>query len=158
MPPGSLDDYYSFVSHLDIGLAPLEDTAFNQSRSDVKFLEYAACGAVPVVQATGPYLLSVKQGRTGFLFNTPDELISTLEHLASDASSRIAVSASARQYVLQERNYLDRGKDRVEFYRGLIPAKAGERNDEIIAAVEHRWTSRRQGGKHLRASFQLRRC
>ena len=87
---GSLDDYYSFVSHLDIGLAPLEDTAFNRSRSDVKFLEYAACGAVPVVQATGPYLLSVKQGRTGFLFNTPDELISTLDHLASDASSRIA--------------------------------------------------------------------
>jgi tetratricopeptide (TPR) repeat protein len=119
---GSLDDYYSFVSHLDIGIAPLEDTPFNRSRSDVKFLEYAACGAVPVVQATGPYILSVKQGRTGFLFNTPDELISTLDQLAADACSRISVAASARQYVLQERNYLDRGKDRVEFYRSLIAA------------------------------------
>ena len=147
---GSLDDYYSFVSHLDIGLAPLEDTAFNRSRSDVKFLEYAACGAVPVVQATGPYLLSVKQGRTGFLFNTTDELISTLEHLASDASSRIAVSASARQYVLQERNYLDRGKDRVEFYRGLIPAKAGERNDESL------WTC--TGGRAEETFARLSNC
>ncbi|MGA2404253.1 MAG: hypothetical protein ABSG91_21530, partial [Syntrophobacteraceae bacterium] len=36
---GSLDDYYGFVSHLDIGIAPLEDTPFNRSRSDVKFLE-----------------------------------------------------------------------------------------------------------------------
>ena len=132
--PGSLDDYYGFVSHLDIGIAPLEDTPFNRSRSDVKFLEYAACGAVPVVQAAGPYLLSVKQGRTGFLFNSPDELISTLDHLVSDAASRISVSASAREYVLLERNYLDRGKDRVEFYRGLLTAKAGKRNDQIIAA------------------------
>jgi glycosyltransferase involved in cell wall biosynthesis len=131
---GSVDDYYSFVSHLDIGLAPLEDTAFNRSRSDVKFLEYAACGAVPVVQAAGPYLLSVKQGKTGFLFKTPDELIATLDNLASDASLRIAVSASARQYVLQERNYLDRGRDRVEFYRSLLPANAGKRNDRIITA------------------------
>jgi tetratricopeptide (TPR) repeat protein len=119
---GSIDDYYSFVSRLDIGIAPLEDTPFNRSRSDVKFLEYAACGVVAVVQAAGPYLLSVKQGRTGFLFNSPDELISTLDHLASDASARINVSASAREYVLLERNYLARGKDRVEFYRSLIAA------------------------------------
>jgi hypothetical protein len=117
---GSLDDYYHFVSHLDIGIAPLEDTPFNRSRSDIKFLEYAVHGAVPVVQASGPYLLSVKQGRTGFLFNTPDELISALDSLVSDASARTSVSASAREYVLQERNCIERGKDRVEFYRGLI--------------------------------------
>ncbi|MGA3113772.1 MAG: glycosyltransferase [Syntrophobacteraceae bacterium] len=141
---GSLDDYYSFVSLLDIGIAPLEDTPFNRSRSDVKFLEYAAHGVVPVLQATGPYLPSVKQGRTGFFFNTPDELISTLDHLVSDASVRVSVSASAREYVLRERHYLDRGKDRVEFYRSLLPAKhllswtdQGEREeDRIIAAGE----------------------
>lgn len=119
---GSLDDYYSFVSHLDIGIAPLEDTPFNRSRSDVKFLEFAAHGVVPVLQATGPYLRSAKHGRTAFLFDTPDQLISTLDHLASDASARLSVSASAREYVLRERNYLDRGKDRVEFYRSLLAA------------------------------------
>ncbi|MGA2025646.1 MAG: hypothetical protein ABSH17_01090 [Syntrophobacteraceae bacterium] len=119
---GSVDDYYSFVSHLDIGIAPLEDTAFNRSRSDVKFLEFAAHGVVPVLQATGPYLRSAKQGRTAFLFNTPDQLISTLDHLVSDASARLRVSASARDYVLQERNYLERGKDRVAFYRSLLAA------------------------------------
>ena len=67
---GSLADYYNFVSRLDIGLAPLEDTPFNRSRSDVKFLEYAVNGVVPVVQATGPYLHSVEQGKTGFFFNS----------------------------------------------------------------------------------------
>jgi tetratricopeptide (TPR) repeat protein len=54
------------------------------------------------------------------------------------------VSASAREYVLRERNCIDRGKDRVEFYRSLLPATArdafaavppapGKRNDQIIA-------------------------
>lgn len=91
---------------------------------------------VPVLQATGPYLRSAKQGRTAFLFSTPDELISTLDHLVSDASARLSAAASAREYVLRERHYLDRGKDRVEFYRSLLPAKRlAERGDEQIIAA-----------------------
>ncbi len=122
---GSIDDYYSFVSHLDIGVAPLEDTPFNRSRSDIKALEYAAHGVVPVVQSTGPYLLSVEQGRTGCFFKTQDELISTLDHLVSDASARARMSAAAREYVLRERNCIEHGKYRVEFYRSLIAAADG---------------------------------
>ncbi len=154
---GALDDYYSFVSHLDIGIAPLEDTPFNRSRSDVKFLEYAAHGVVPVLQATGPYLGSVKQGRTGFLFKTPDELISTLDHLVSDASVRLSVSASAREYVLRERNYLERGKDRVEFYLSLIAAgkKGCEPLREIAASTFerlHNCAGAKKTGRHLHLS------
>jgi glycosyltransferase involved in cell wall biosynthesis len=138
---GSLADYYNFVSHLDIGLAPLEDTPFNRSRSDVKFLEYAVQGVVPVVQATGPYLHSVKQGRTGFFFNSTDELISTLDLLVSDVAARTGVSASARKYVLRERNYRVRAPDRVEFYRSLsAPGNvgrepSGSRAAEIFARL-----------------------
>jgi len=147
---GSLDDYYSFISHLDIGIAPLEDTPFNRSRSDVKFLEYAAQGVVPVVQASGPYLLSVRQGKTGFLFHTPDELISTLDRLISDVSVRTGVSACAREYVLRERNYLDHGKDRVEFYRGLIAAgnrDCGLHGDRVTNTFAH--LSNCEGAKKL---------
>lgn len=120
---GSLQDYYKFVSQLDIGLAPLEDIAFNRSRSDVKFLEYAAHGVVPVVQASGPYLESVQNGRTGFLFKSTMDLISILDKLASDVSIRNGVAIEARDYVLRERNQLERGQDRVEFYRRLLAGK-----------------------------------
>ena len=119
-PPGSMRDYHDFLTHLDIGIAPLEDTPFNRSRSDVKFLEYAAHGVVPVVQATGPYLLSVENGKTGLFFRTTDELIAKLDYLLADKSARKTMSANAREYVLRERNQLDRGLDRVNFYRGLI--------------------------------------
>ena len=120
--PGSLDEYYDFLSHLDVGIAPLEDTPFNRSRSDIKFLEYAAHGVVPVVQETGPYLLSVKSGKTGMFFRTKDELIGTLDYLVSDRSARQGISVNAREYIVRERNQLERGRDRVDFYRGLISA------------------------------------
>ncbi len=44
---GALNEYYSFLKEIDIGLGPLKNTAFNRSRSDVKFLEYAIYNAVP---------------------------------------------------------------------------------------------------------------
>lgn len=119
-PLGRIEDYYDFVSHLDIGIAPLKDTPFNRSRSDVKALEYAAHGAVPVVQATGPYLLSIEQGRTGMFFNTPDELISSLDFLVENSVLRRSISASAREYVLRERNYYDQGLERIKFYLSLV--------------------------------------
>jgi len=37
------------------GLAPLEDNAFNRGKSDVKFLEYAACGYASLLSPVGEY-------------------------------------------------------------------------------------------------------
>jgi len=151
-PTGSRQDYYSFVSQLDIGIAPLEDTPFNRSRSDVKFLEYAVHGVVPVVQATGPYLISVQHGRTGFLYRSRDELISTLDRLVSDHSLRTKISAAAREYVLRERNQFERGLDRTEFYRRLLAGigpssgarqgKAGTIFDELCGCEGARRSAR----------------
>ncbi|MHC1726606.1 MAG: glycosyltransferase [Syntrophobacteraceae bacterium] len=135
-PVGSINDYYRFVSHLDIGLAPLEDTPFNRSRSDLKVLEYAVHGAVPVAQAVGPYPLCIEHGRTGFLFNTPGDLVATLDYIASDESVRARVSNSAREYVLRERNSIRHGKSRVEFYRGLIAGESGGRNPPLRGAAD----------------------
>ena len=39
----------------DIGLAPLRDTEFNAGKSDIKFLDYCAIGAVPVLSDVDAY-------------------------------------------------------------------------------------------------------
>jgi len=134
--PGSLQDYYKFVSQLDIGLAPLEDIPYNRSRSDVKFLEYAAHSVVPVLQAVGPYPVSVRHGETGFLFNSTDELISILERLTFDTSMRSRVAAAAYEYVVRERNQFERGRDRVEFYRRLLTAAGWKRHPNGLNAEQ----------------------
>ena len=140
-PPGGLNDYYRFVDSIDIGLAPIEDTAFNRSRSDVKFLEYAVRGVVPVMQAAGPYPETVKHGETGFLFHTPEEMVRTLELLATDRSTLERIAAGARDYVLRERLQIPHGEDRAKFYRGLLrekgcPAGRGKAVFERLSGCE----------------------
>ena len=133
--PGSLDDYYNFLKNIDIGIAPLKDYAFNRSRSDVKFLEYAISGTVPVVAHIEPYLESVNVGKTGFLFKNPGELIVTLNLLTQDPSLAQNVAKEARQYVIRERLQLQHGLDRLDFYRQHLKRPQGD-SSEIVKNVK----------------------
>jgi hypothetical protein len=48
-------DLLKLTSGIDIGIAPLADTTFNRSRSDVKLKEYASGGAAWLASPVGPY-------------------------------------------------------------------------------------------------------
>lgn len=131
-PPGTIDDYYRFVRTLDIGLAPLLDTGFNRSRSDVKFLEYAGHGVVPLLQDLLPYRDSVRLAETGFLFRDPDDLLRVLDMLLTAPAVRRDVAAAALRYVQERRLMPDHAADRLRFYdaelraRGHAPRPLGE--------------------------------
>jgi tetratricopeptide (TPR) repeat protein len=120
--PGSLEDYLRFLSKIDVGVGPLEDTAFNRCRSDVKFLEYAACGVVPVMARLDPYERSVKDGATGFLYDTPQRMVRILDRLIQDPSARVRIISQAREYVDRERRQTDHVAERLEFYREVMGA------------------------------------
>lgn len=136
--PGALEDYYKFLQTIDIGVAPLADTAFNRSRSDIKFLEYAVSGVVPVVQDLIPYQTSVRNGETGFLFGNPGELVKVLDKLTRDRGLMTRVVGRARSYVMQERLQHGHAATRIDFYR--------QRLSEIG------WCSRK--GKEAASSFE----
>ncbi len=123
-PVGSINDYYAFVSQLDIGIAPNRDAGFNRARSDVKFLEYAGWGAVPVVQRLAPYVGSVREGENGFLFDSTDGLISLLSRLLPDIVERRRVQRQAHAYVLAERLQGQHAAERLAFYAELMPEPA----------------------------------
>lgn len=125
---GSIQSYYAFLKEIDIGLAPLKDTAFNRSRSDVKFLEYAVSSVVPVVQASEPYQSTVKHGETGFLFKDLAGLLHILEILAENLHLIHRVARAARDYVMRERLQQDDTKERTDFYKG----KFGELNGREV--------------------------
>ena len=121
-PVGSIDEYYAFVSQLDIGIAPNRDAGFNRARSDVKFLEYAGWGAVAVVQRLTPYLASVRHGENGFLFDSTDELIDLLTRLVGDGEERQRVRTEAHAYVQRERVQAAHAAERLAFYAENMPA------------------------------------
>jgi tetratricopeptide (TPR) repeat protein len=134
-PVGSIDEYYAFVSQLDIGIAPNRDAGFNRARSDVKFLEYAGWGAVPVMQRLAPYLASVRHGENGFLFDSTEELIGLLDRLVADPAERQRVRNTAHQYVLRERMQAPHAAERLAFYTESLPAPAEGEPARVFAEL-----------------------
>lgn len=117
---GSIDEYYRFVSGLDIGIAPNQDRGFNRARSDVKFLEYAGFGAAAAVQRLVPYA-SVRHEETGFLFGDLSELAAVLTRLIQEPGLRNAVRVRAHGYVAAERTQAAHIQKRLDFYAELLP-------------------------------------
>ncbi len=136
-PTGSIDDYYAFVSRLDIGIAPNRDKGFNRARSDVKFLEYAGFGAVPIVQRLTPYLDSVKHGENGFLFADTAEMLALLSRLVADPHERRRVQKNAHDYVASERLQASHAPERLGFYTELLgdPSRASSEAEKFFAEL-----------------------
>jgi tetratricopeptide (TPR) repeat protein len=124
--PGDLSDYNKFLDGLDIGLAPLMNTPFNICRSDVKFIEYASRGVVPVLSAIEPYKKHAIHGVNAFLFEDLESLRSILETLIKDASLRESVREKAYTYVKSGRREEERAAERVSFYQGLSEKRSSE--------------------------------
>jgi tetratricopeptide (TPR) repeat protein len=137
-PPGTLERYYAFLEQLDVGLAPMLDNAFNRGRSDVKFVEYASRGVVPVLRALTPYLAHAVHGETAFLYRDNAELDAVLQRLVREPALRASVAQRAYGYVARERLEAQHVGDRLDFYEalgarprgGLLPAQLrGEGRD-----------------------------
>ena len=118
---GSLAQYLQWLQGLDIGLAPLLPTDYNRCRSDVKFLEYAAHGVVPVLQRLDPYV-DVRDGVAGFLFADPAQMLSVLDRLLDSPVLRREVAANAYGLVARERRLDAHIGERLAFYRRVQAA------------------------------------
>lgn len=87
----------------DIGLAPLEDTAFTRAKSDIKFLDYCALGAVAVCSDGPAYAGTVRHGETGWLAGPAEAWGAALERLAADAGLRRQLAENGRRYLWETR-------------------------------------------------------
>jgi hypothetical protein len=93
--------------------------ANNRARSDVKFLEYASHGVVPVLQRAEPYRESVREGQAALLFDGVEELLTHLNRLVDDYRYRVPLGIAARDFVCRRRTYAQSAADRLECYRSL---------------------------------------
>jgi len=122
--PGKLSEYFDFLEELDIGLAPLKDIPFNICRSDVKFIEYASRGVVPVLSDAGPYKKHARHGVNAFLFESPESLKAILDMLIRDRSLMQRIKENAYNYVRNERMEKDHCIERISFYKGLAGSRS----------------------------------
>jgi len=82
-----------------------------------------------VLSSLTPYKASVHNAVTGFLYETPQELLSILSMLACDADTRNRISQAAYAYVKRNRIEDVHTKQRLTFYSELIG------NSEYSAAL-----------------------
>jgi hypothetical protein len=69
----------------DICIAPLEDSVFNACKSNIKSLEFAACGAPGIFSNVEPYK------RHSMTADTDEEMCSMIEQLANDIDLRVKI-------------------------------------------------------------------
>ena len=81
---------------MDIGLAPLTQDKFNESKSWIKCLEYGAVGAPTIASDVGPYHDFI-QPEWGYLCRTKSDWKDALHELLSNKEKRLEMSHNARK-------------------------------------------------------------
>jgi len=128
--PGTMKAYYDFLQHIHIGLSPLNETAYNQCRSDRKFIEFGAFGVVPVLQDLTPYQSAEAPGGTRYLFKYPEQLNNVLEQLVSSGEFRRSIIKKAFKYVKGHRMEKDHSAQRLDYYLKLF-SKDNETKNQL---------------------------
>lgn len=118
-PSGALEDYFRFLDTLDIGLAPLLESPFNLCRSDVKFIEYASRGVLPVLSDIAPYRMHARHGENALLFQDPPHLKAGLLALLGDHNRLQRIRRNAYQYAAEHRLEALNAPNRLAAYREL---------------------------------------
>ena len=90
--------YPEVLEQIDVGVIPLQDTAFNRAKSDLKFVEYSMLGIPSVASKVEPYLKSVKHGENGFLAVNAKDWLKFLGRLVENVELRREIGARAQAF------------------------------------------------------------
>jgi glycosyltransferase involved in cell wall biosynthesis len=101
VPFNRYPEMLSFIN-FDIGIAPVSSSQFNASKSNLKWLEYAACKVPCVASDISAYNSSIKHGSTGFLASNPDEWYYFLSRLLDDEVLRREVGLRVYEEVWKD--------------------------------------------------------
>ncbi|GAB4233504.1 MAG: hypothetical protein OHK0028_09330 [Deltaproteobacteria bacterium] len=106
---------------IDIAVAPLEDNRFNRCKSNIKWLEYGACGIPGVYQDLPPYNASVSHGKTGFLAgDRTQDWVDALDRLIGRPEERFRIGNAARTEILEKYTLAARGSLYIETWRKIL--------------------------------------
>jgi len=117
---GPIEDYFTFLSTLHVGLAPLSDSEFNRCRSDIKFVEYAAHGVLPILSDAPAYRVHGKNLDNALFFRNNQELMDLLEDLYINPDKLEKMADQASQFASTRRSMVNHIGRRHHFYRRFL--------------------------------------
>lgn len=105
---------------IDIGISPLLDDEFNAGKSPIKYFEYSANGVPGVYSDTIVYNDTVKQGKTGFLANNPDQWYNYLEKLILNDKIHNSIAQASYNDVLDNHSLADNYDKWIKAYESVL--------------------------------------
>jgi SAM-dependent methyltransferase len=124
--------YMGLLGGAEIAFMPLADTAFNRAKSDLKFIEAAACRVVSLASDV-VYAGSIRDHKTGLIFADSLDMRSALLRVLAYPEAARRMADQAREYVKRERMLAYQVAARVAWYRSLW-----ERREDLTAKLRER--------------------
>lgn len=92
-------DLPRLIRSVDINLAPLESTLFNEAKSENKWTEASLVGVPTVASNFGAFATAIIDGKTGILCSCQDEWLAAIEDLVEHKERRLQIGLRAKNYV-----------------------------------------------------------
>ncbi len=96
------EDFFRAIDY-SVGVAPLADTVFNRSKSDIKFLELAALGIPTIASNVPAYNKSITSGQTGLLVKNDHEWGRMLKDTVDNPEFFVGMGILAKEFVAAKR-------------------------------------------------------
>lgn len=100
VPFTTFEGYLEKVASADVSIAPLEQSIFNDAKSNIKFLEASILGLPSVCSPAQAFKSAIRDGETGILASSPGEWEQALLALIDDQALRIRMGGKALHTVL----------------------------------------------------------
>ena len=110
------------MKDFDLGIAPLSDCPFNQSKSNIKTLQYWNLGIPCVASPLAPYNETITNGEDGFLpqGNAPEDWYASLDMLITDSAMRKEMGTKGRKKLIDRWNIKDNVKNWIRVFDRLV--------------------------------------
>lgn len=91
------------IRSVDINLAPIESTLFNEAKSENKWTEASLVGVPTIASNYGAFAAAISNGETGILCSSHSEWLAAIEDLVEHKEERLRIGLRAKNYA--ERYY-----------------------------------------------------
>ena len=108
------------IAGLDINLAPIEETVFNEAKSENKWTEASLCKVVTVASDFGAFHEVIEDGKTGVLCKNGEDWYEKIRRLIEDEGLRRRIAEKAHEKVMKDYITTYSGRGLAEFIKSKL--------------------------------------
>lgn len=139
------------IAQMDINLAPLTNTLFNEAKSEIKWIE-ASLVKVPTIAANfGAFKERIEHRKTGYLCKSLDEWKEALRTLIESKETRLEIANNAYKHCMKHDVTMYTGKNIADIFQSILHPNICfafskiEMSGGIMVALRHATLLQEQG-------------